>query len=161
MIEDRDVQLLGLLQRDADLSLNELAERVHLSPSACSRRIAQLRRRGVIRRLVALLDRRAVGVPTTVFAVIKVSGHSPGQTEALRTTIAQIDEIVEVHRVTGSFDYIMKIVLPNVEYYDTVYKRLVARLELHDVSAYISMETLKSEGELPLTHLPQDPPSTG
>ena len=102
------------------------------------------------------LDRRAIGVPTTVFAVIKVNSHSVAQTEALRRVIAEVEEIVEVHRVTGSFDYIMKIVLPSVEYYDSVYKRLVARLDLHDVSAYISMETLKSDAELPLTHMPHD-----
>ena len=69
--------------------------------------------------------------------------------DAFRAAIGDIAEVVEAHRLTGHFDYLLKLVLPNVEHYDTVYKRLTRRIELSDVSAYISMETLKAETALP------------
>jgi Lrp/AsnC family transcriptional regulator len=67
--------------------------------------------------------------------------------------VNSIPEIVEVHRLTGNFDYILKLVLPNVEYYDTVYKQLLKRLEMYDMSAYISMETVKLSPGLPTRHI--------
>ena len=152
MLDDRDRKLLTLLQNDAEAPLVVLAEAVSLSPSACSRRIARLREEGYIARTVAVLDRARVGLPTTIFVLLRTSEHSADWLERLRRIAADIPEIVELHRLTGNIDYIMKIVLPNVEYYDRIYKEIVRRISLHDVSAYISMETLKSEAALPTTH---------
>ena len=149
MLDDRDRKLLALLQRDSDTPIAELADAVALSPSACSRRILHLREHGFIQRRVACLDRARINLPTTVFALVKTARHSADWLEDFRTALADIDEIVEVHRLTGQYDYIMKIVLPNVEYYDAIYKRLVSRIELFDVSASISMETMKQEVALP------------
>ena len=149
MLDDRDRKLLTLLQRDAEASVTDLAERVSLSVSACSRRIARLRETGYIARQVAILDRRAMRVPTTVFVMVRTTRHAADWLEAFRRALADIPEIVEVHRLTGHYDYVLKMVLPNVEHYDTVYKALVGRVELSDVSASISMETLKDDTALP------------
>ncbi|WP_182087196.1 Lrp/AsnC family transcriptional regulator [Aureimonas sp. ME7] len=149
MLDDRDRLLLDLLQEDADRPVGELAERAALSPSACSRRIQRLRDEGYVKRRVALVDRRRINLPTTVFVIVKTSRHSGGWLEEFKSALAAIPEIVEVHRLTGNVDYILKIVLPDVEHYDTIYKRLVSRIELFDVSAYISMETVKSETAVP------------
>ncbi len=129
--------------------MQDLAERASLSASACSRRIQRLRDEGYLKRRVALVDRKRINLPTTVFVIIKTSRHAGNWLEEFRAALAAIPEIVEVHRLTGNFDYILKVVLPDVEHYDTIYKRLVARVELFDVSAYISMETVKSEVALP------------
>ena len=149
VLDDRDRRILDLLQLDADLPAAEIAERVSLSPSACSRRIARLREAGYVARRVAILDRRRAGLPTTVFVVLRAGRHSAEWLDGFRRAVAAIPEIVEVHRLTGNFDYILKVVLPDVERYDDIYKRLVGRIELSDVSAYISMETLKLETALP------------
>lgn len=145
MLDDRDRKLLTLIQRDAEASVTELAECVALSVSACAR----LREAGYIARQVAILDRRAMRVPTTVFAMLRTTRHGADWLDAFRRAVADIPEIIEVHRLTGHYDCVLKIVLPNVERDDKVYKDLVGRVELFDVSASISMETLKDDTALP------------
>lgn len=142
---------MGLLQADADTPITEIADAVALSASACSRRIARLREEGFIARTTAELDRRRMGLPTTVFVIIRTGSHAADWLEKFHAAVATIPEIVEVHRLTGNFDYILKMVLPNVEHYDVVYKQLVGRIELFDMSAYISMETVKLSRGVP-TH---------
>jgi Lrp/AsnC family transcriptional regulator len=151
-IDPRDIACLGLLQQDAEMSVQAIAERVALSPSATSRRITQLRESGFIRRVVALLDRGRLRVPTTVFLTIRAV-HSEEWTIRFKAAIAAIPEIVEAHRLAGNIDYVLRIVVPNVEYYDMIYKRLIAEVSISEVSAYFSMETLKDETALPLTHV--------
>ena len=152
MLDDRDRRILDLLQVNAVMPVAEVAEQVALSPSACSRRIQKLEEAGYIARRVAVLDRERIGVPTTVFALVKTAHHSDDWIESFRKAISDIGEIVEAHRLTGSYDYILKVVLPRVEHYDVVYRRLVKRIELFDVSAFISMEVLKSGGNLPVDY---------
>ena len=149
MLDDRDRKLLTLIQRDAETSVTELAELVSLSVSACSRRLARLREAGYVARQVAILDRRAMRVPTTVFVMLRTTRHAADWLDAFRRAVADIPEIVEVHRLTGHYDYVLKVVLPDIEHYDQVYKDLVGRVELFDVSASISMETLKDDTALP------------
>lgn len=152
MLDERDRKLLSLLQQNADLPVGELAERIHLSVSACSRRIQRLEESGHILRRVALLDRTAMGVPTTVFALIRTAHHSEEWMEDFRKAIRDVPEIVEVHRLTGNYDYILKIVLPRVEHYDVIYKALVRRIALFDVSASISMEVMKAGEAIPVDY---------
>ncbi len=152
MLDERDRKILDALQHDAAIQVSELADLVSLSPSACSRRIQRLEEAGYIARRVAILDRDRVGVPTTVFALVKTSHHSDDWTEAFRRAISDIPEVVEAHRLTGSYDYLLKIAVPRVEQYDVVYRRLVRRIELFDVSAFISMETLKAGEAVPVNY---------
>ena len=152
MLDDRDRKILRLLQEDAGISVGALAEAVSLSMSACSRRIQRLEEAGYIARRVVVLDRRKMGVPTTVFALIKTAQHADGWIDDFRRAIASIPEITEAHRVTGSFDYILKIVLPSAEHYDEVYKQIVRQVSLFDISASISMEILKSGLALPVSY---------
>ena len=149
MLDERDRKLLTLLQTNAETPVNDLAEAVALSPSACSRRIARLKEEGYVTGSVAHLDRAKIGLPTTVFLVVRTGQHSISWLTAFHDAVAAIPEIVEVHRLTGNFDYVLKLVLPNVEHYDVIYKQLVSRVEMFDLSAYISMETVKQETALP------------
>lgn len=152
MLDERDRKILSLLQADAEQPVNDIAALVALSPSACSRRIARLKEEGFIARTTAELDRRKMGLPTTVFVIVRTGSHAADWLEKFHLAVSAIPEIVEVHRLTGNFDYILKIVLPDVEHYDVVYKRLVSRIELFDMSAYISMETVKSAQGLPTNY---------
>ncbi|PLU83822.1 ArsR family transcriptional regulator, partial [Sinorhizobium medicae] len=115
MLDDRDRKLLMLLQQDASVPMSDLAERVSLSLSACSRRIQRLEEAGYVSRRIVVLDREKMGVPTTVFALIKTAHHSDDWIEKFRRAISDIPEIVEAHRLTGNYDYIVKVVLPRVE----------------------------------------------
>ncbi|WP_064682647.1 Lrp/AsnC family transcriptional regulator [Rhizobium bangladeshense] len=150
MLDDRDKRILDMLQKNAGISVTDLAERVALSVSACSRRIQRLEESGHIARRIIVLDRERMGVPTTVFALVKTAHHSDEWTEAFRRIISDVPEIVEAHRLTGNHDYILKIVLPRVEHYDVIYKQIVRKLELFDVSASISMEELKQGMAIPV-----------
>lgn len=149
MLDDRDRRLLTLLQADAAMPVADLATAVNLSISACSRRVLRLENEGYILGRRTVLDRAKLGVPTTVFALIKTSKHSDDWLDAFRRAIANIPEIVEAHRLTGVYDYILKIMLPRVEHYDVIYKQIIRQVELFDVSASISMEVLKEAGGIP------------
>ena len=129
-----------------------IAASVALSASACSRRITRLKEEGYIARTLVELDRRKVGLPTTVFVIVRTGSHAADWLEKFHAAVGAIPEIVEVHRLTGNFDYIIKIVLPDVEHYDVVYKQLVSRIELFDMSAYISMETVKAAKGVPTNY---------
>jgi Lrp/AsnC family transcriptional regulator len=150
MLDDRDRRILEFLQADAGISVTDLAGHVSLSVSACSRRIQRLEESGHIARRIVVLDREKMGVPTTVFALIKTAHHSDEWIDKFRRVIADIPEIVEAHRLTGNQDYVLKIVLPRVEHYDVIYKQIVRKIELFDVSASISMELLKGGSSIPV-----------
>ncbi|MBP0577999.1 Lrp/AsnC family transcriptional regulator [Labrys sp. LIt4] len=151
-LDQRDKQILAMLQLQADHPLADLAEKTHLSPSACWRRIKRLEEEGYILRRAALLDRKKVGVPTTVYVMVRTANHSLDWLERFRALVADTPEIIEMHRLTGDIDYLLKIVLPDVESLDLVYKKLVAKLQFNDISSYISMEMFKDTTVLPLTN---------
>ena len=153
MLDDRDRQILTQLQENSETHVAEIAEQLSLSASACSRRIARLRAEGYITGTIALLDRQKINLPTTIFLLVRTGRHSKDWLDQFHSAVSSIQEIVEVHRLTGNFDYILKLVLPNVEYYDTVYKQLLKRMEMYDMSAYISMETVKCSRGLPTRHI--------
>ncbi|MBY9068122.1 Lrp/AsnC family transcriptional regulator [Hyphomonas sp. WL0036] len=153
MLDDRDRRILALLQENGEMPAADIAELLSLSASACSRRIARLRADGYITGTMALLDRKKINLPTTIFLLVKTGRHSKDWLDQFHAAVTTIPEIVEVHRLTGNFDYILKLVLPNVEYYDTVYKQLLKRMEMYDMSAYISMETVKLSAGLPTKHI--------
>ncbi|MCJ8509931.1 Lrp/AsnC family transcriptional regulator [Rhizobium lemnae] len=112
----------------------------------------RLRAEGYIIGTMSILDRRKINLPTTVFVLVKTGRHIEDWIERFHAAVSTIPEVVEVHRLTGNYDYILKIVLPNVEYYDVIYKQIIRRIELYDMSAYISMETVKQSFALPTIH---------
>lgn len=151
-MDPRDRRILDALQADASIAVADLADQVGLSASACWRRIKSLEDEGVISRRVALIDRRRANVPMTVFVGVRTSRHSMEWLEAFRQAIADIPEIVEAYRLTGEMDYLLRLVVPSVEVYDSVYKTLISRLDFTDVSSFISMEELKFTTAIPLKY---------
>ena len=147
-----DRKILSCLQRDAQLSVAEVAERVGLSTTPCWRRIQNLEKAGVIRARVALLDPEKMNVGVTVFVRVKTSQHTYDWLEAFARKVAGIDEVVEFHRMSGDIDYLLKIVVPDIAAYDAVYKRLIALADLTDVSSSFAMETIKYTTALPVDY---------
>ena len=148
-----DRRILDLLQKDGSLTAQEIAERVGLSKVPCWRRIKKLQEDGVIRQTVALLDARSLNVGTTVFVMMKTANHSAAWFERFQKAVRDIPEITEIYRMSGDVDYLMRIVVPDIDAYDVVYKKLIASIELLDVSASFALETIKSTTALPLHYV--------
>ncbi|WP_420403186.1 Lrp/AsnC family transcriptional regulator [Nisaea sp.] len=151
-MDDIDRRILGLLQEDAALSVAEIGSRVGLSSTPCWRRIQNLEKQGVIRKRVALLDRRAVDVPLTVFVMIRTSQHSEGWLEKFAKGVSDIPEVLEFYRMSGTVDYLLRVVVPSVDAYDAVYKRLISIADLAEVSSSFAMEEIKYTTALPLNY---------
>jgi Lrp/AsnC family transcriptional regulator len=148
-----DRRILDILQSDATVPIATIAEKVGLSTAPCWRRIKRLDEDGVIVRRVALLNRRKVNVPMTVFASVKAPRHAAEWLQSFRRIIADIPEIVEAWRLTGEADYLLRIVVPDVETYDAVYQRLIERLEFSDISSAIAMEEMKFTTAIPTSYM--------
>lgn len=147
-----DRRILESLQRDAELQVADLAQRVGTSASSCWRRIQRLREVGVITRQVALVDPRKVNVGVTVFVAVKTSRHTPEWFERFRATAESIPEVVEFYRMSGDVDYLLRVVVPDIAAYDAVYKRLTRGTDLADVSSSFAMQELKFTTALPLDY---------
>jgi Lrp/AsnC family transcriptional regulator len=152
-VDRLDKKILELLQRNGALTAAEVADRVGLSKAPCWRRIRRLQDEGVIRQTVALLDSRALNVGTTVFVMIKTGNHSEAWFERFVRAVRDIPEVTEIHRLSGEVDYLMRIVVPDIDGYDAVYKRLIGAIEFLDVSASFSLETIKHTTALPLSYV--------
>ena len=138
-----DKKILELLQKDGGLTAAELADRIGLSKAPCWRRIKRLEEEGVIKQTVALLDARALNLGTTVFVTLKTGNHSEAWFERFVKAVRDIPEVTEIHRMSGDVDYLMRIVVPDIDAYDVVYKRLIASVEFQDVSASFALETIR------------------
>jgi Lrp/AsnC family transcriptional regulator len=146
-----DRQILGLIQADASLPIQQVADRVGLSVNPCWRRIRRMEEDGVIQGRVALVEPGKVGPGLTVYVRIKTNQHSATWAKKLNEVIAAMPEILECHRIGGDVDYLLKVIVPDIAGYDRTYKALIERLpSLADVSALFSMERLKSTTGLPI-----------
>ena len=151
-----DARILDLLQQDGGLTAADIADRIGLSKAPCWRRIQKLQQDGVIRQSVALLDARALNVGTTVFVTLKTGNHSEAWFEKFVGAVRDVPEVTEIHRMSGDVDYLIRIVVPDIDAYDVVYKRLISAVEFQDVSASFVLETIKCTTALPLCYLELD-----
>lgn len=148
-IDATDERILGILQEDASLTVQEVADRAGLSSTPCWRRIRQLETTGVIERRVAIVNAASVGLAGTAYVFVRTNRHEAAWLETFASAIEEIPEIVECHRLSGDVDYLLKCVVKDIEHYDRVYRRLITRVEgLIDVSSAFSMERLKQVTKL-------------
>ena len=152
-MDQKDRKILKILQAEAGLSMNELAERTALSKSAVWRRVRELEDAGVIRGRVALLDPEALGYGLTVFALVRTSQHSDEWFSRFEAAVDSIPEILEFHRMSGDVDYLLRVVARDISHYDEIYKRLIREVDFADISSTFVMETLKSGVALPIDEL--------
>ncbi len=146
-----DRNLLLELQEDATLSLADLAEKVNLSPTPCWKRIKRLESEGYITRRVALIDPEKVGLGVSVFVHIKTRHHNSQWLESFAEKIHSFPEIAECYRMSGEFDYLLRVVVRDIQCFDYFYKQLVNSVDgLADVTSSFSMEQMKYTTALPL-----------
>ncbi len=145
-----DRKILDLIQKDAGLSVSEIADAVGLSTTPCWRRLQNLEKSGVVRGRVALLDRDAINLGVTVIVRIRTNRHDMEWLEQFARAVDTIEEIVEVYRMSGDIDYVLKVVVPDIASYDAIYKRLIASVPMIDVSSNFAMEEIKFSTRLPL-----------
>ncbi|MYH16189.1 MAG: Lrp/AsnC family transcriptional regulator [Gammaproteobacteria bacterium] len=150
-----DLKILDLLQHDATLSTAEVAEAVGLSTTPCWRRIQNLEKEGVITRRVALLDRDHLNVGMDAFVTIRTNQHNRRWLEAFASAVAAFPEVIELYRMSGDVDYLMRVVVPDIAAYDDFYQRLIRSIDLSDVSSSFAMERIKYTTVLPLKHAPR------
>ena len=150
MLDKPDRAILAELQRDATLTVDQLAERIHLSRNACWRRVKALEEAGVIKGRVALLDAAKLGLGLTAFIAIRTAQHEEKWLEKFSRAVREFPEIVGVYRTTGETDYLLQAVVADIAGYDQLYKRLITRIALTDVSASFVMEKIKETTALPI-----------
>jgi Lrp/AsnC family transcriptional regulator len=148
-----DSRILDLLQTDGALTAAAIADRIGLSKAPCWRRIKKLQDDGIIKQTVALLNAHALNLGTTVFVTLKTAKHNAAWFEQFVRAVREIPEITEIYRMSGDVDYLVRIVVPDIDAYDVVYKRLISTVEFLDVSASFALETIKYTTALPLTYM--------
>lgn len=152
MLDKIDRRILTVLQEDASATVAEIAERSGISSTPIWRRIKRMEAEGIIARQVTLLDPGKIGLKLTGYVLIRISDHNGDWLSRFVAAVDAIPEIVEAHRMAGNIDYILKVVAPDIAGYDAIYKRLIAAIDMSDVSASFSMEVLKSTTHLPLDY---------
>lgn len=150
-MDAKDKKILTALQGDSSLSLNELSEKVDLSPSPCWKRVRKLEDDGFILRRVALVDPDKVGLPLSVFVQLKTRNHNEEWLTHFANTASNFDEVVELYRMGGEWDYMMRVVVSDIHAYDRFYKELIKAIpDLSKVSSSFAMEQIKYTTALPL-----------
>lgn len=145
-----DKKILGELQRDASQSLDEIAKRVGSSKTPVWNRIRKLREGGIIRQQTVLLDAAALGFDACFFVLIRTSEHEADWQVAFLEALQDRPEVLEAHRLAGDIDYILKVQVKNARAYDTFYQALISEVKVHNVTALLSMEEIKSTTMIPL-----------
>jgi Lrp/AsnC family transcriptional regulator len=149
-IDETDRKILGELQRDAAQSLDEIASRVGSSKTPVWNRIRKLREAGVIGQQTVILDAEALGFEACFFVLIRTSEHDAVWQEAFLNALMKRPEVQEAHRLAGDIDYILKVRVKNARAYDAFYQALISEVKVHNVTALLSMEEIKSTSALPL-----------
>ena len=146
-----DRKMLAVLQEEGRISNAALAERLHLSPSPCLRRMRALEQEGVIAGYRAVLDREKLGIPMTVFVEVKVEGHSDKSAVAISKAINATPEIVAAHIVSGSADFLLEVAVADLAHYEQVMFQTLLKLpNVADVRSNFALRTVKPPGPLPV-----------
>ena len=152
MLDELDRKILATLQVDSSLSMQEVADRVGLSSTPCWRRIQKLESSGYIKRRVALLDAEKLNLGVSVFIAVKTNQHNAEWAQRFRRIVTSFPEVVDFFRLSGDVDYLIRAVVPDIRAYDELYQRLIAKIDIYDVSSMFAMEQIKSTTELPLVY---------
>jgi Lrp/AsnC family leucine-responsive transcriptional regulator len=149
-----DRRIIAALQADGRLTNADLAQRVGLSPSPCLRRVNRLERVGYIEGYRAMLRRDQIGLTLTVFVNVKIDGHADDRATAFEEAVVAIPEVVACHMVTGEADYLLEVVVPDLEHYRSfLLEKLLELPIVREVRSNIAIQSLKASATLPLEHL--------
>ena len=149
-LDKTDKEILRLLQSDATLPISEIAERVSLTTTPCWKRIQRLEQLGVISKRVVLIEPEELGLNMTVFVMVKTGSHEANWLNTFSEHASSIPEVVEFYRMSGEYDYMLKVVVADMKAFDSFYKRLVAKVNIAEVTSSFAMEQIKYTTELPI-----------
>src|SRR4051795_10195533 len=145
-----DRKILGVLQEDASLSVAEVGNRVGLSSTPCWKRIQKLEAEGVIQKRVAVVDPDKVGLGVSVFVAIETGDHSEEWLSRFADAVSAMPEVLEFYRMAGDVDYMLRVVVTDMQSYDVFYKKLIGTVTLKNVTSRFAMEKIKSVTALPV-----------
>ena len=156
-LDRTDRRILEVLQRDGNISNQELADQVGLSPSPCSRRVKQLQEAGIITRTVTLLDPARLDLKMTAYIQISMDKHTPDRFENFESHVSSYPEVVECSLITGhTADYLVKVVVPDMDAFQEFLLGRLTRIEgVSGVHSSFVMKKVVERTELPLDHLRQ------
>ncbi len=150
-LDDFDRKILRTLQENADYSMAELGEKVGLSHTPCWRRIKRLEAEGIIKGKVTLLDPRKLDLSVTVYAYIIIQSHNEESLNAFESAVHEVPEIVECYSTSGEKDYVLRLVVNNVEHYERLLKQSLVHLpNVASVNSTFALKQVKYTTELPL-----------
>lgn len=145
-----DRQILDLLQHDGSLSVAQLADRLGMTPPPCWRRVKRLKDHGILLRQVWIANAAALGLGTTIFATVKLATHDSDATSAFHKQVGELPEVVECHILLGTIDVLLKIIVPDIKYYERFfYDRLSQLPSVREVNSSVSMSEVKNSFALP------------
>ena len=147
-----EIKILRELQRDANQTTAQVAERVGLSASPCWRRIDRLERDGFIRKRVAIIDRRKVGLNAHVFAQVKLNAHGRANLDEFTEAIRAFPEVLECYVLMGPVDFLIRIVAPDIEAYERFFFNRLSQLPgVQEVNSTVALSEIKATTALPIT----------
>ena len=149
-LDELDRKILMQLQEDGGQSLDDIAKNVGSSKTPVWNRIRKMREAGVIKQQTYLLDAEALGLEACFFVLIRTSEHDAAWQKAFLKALKERPEVQEAHRLAGDIDYILKVRVANARAYDVFYQALISEVKVHNVTALLSMEEIKSTTMLPL-----------
>ena len=147
-----DKKILSILQANADIPIAELSKKINLSATPCWARINKLYKQGYIKKKVAVVDRLKINLPVIVFVQIRTSQHSMNWSKKFIKAVTEMEEVVEFYRLSGTIDYIFKVLVPSIDKYNEFYKRLTDKIDLSEVTSNFSMEEIKCTSNLSLNY---------
>ena len=152
-MDDIDKKILSLLQINADIPVAELSKKVNLSSTPCWLRINKLYKQGFIKKKVAVIDRTKINLSVVAFVQIRTSQHNMAWSKKFIEGVKEMDEVVEFYRLSGTTDYLLKVLVPSIDKFDAFYKKLTDKIDLSDVTTSFSMEEIKQTSNLPLNYI--------
>jgi Lrp/AsnC family transcriptional regulator len=151
MLDTFERRILALLQEDASLSTAAIAEKVGLSQSPCWRRIDRLERDGFIKRRVALVDRRKIGLNAHIFAQVKLNAHGRANLDEFTEAIRGFSEVLECYVLMGPVDFLIRVVATDIEAYERFFFNRLSQLPgVQEVNSTVALSEIKATTALPI-----------
>ena len=147
-----DKKILSILQVNADIPIAELSKKVNLSATPCWARINKLYKQGYIKKKVAIVDRFKINLSVVAFVQVRTNQHNMIWSKQFIKAVKEMEEVVEFYRLSGTVDYIFKVLVPSIEKYNEFYKKLTDKVDFSEVTSSFSMEEIKYTNSLTLNY---------
>jgi|TARA_B100000315_G_C14088048_1_gene367903 Lrp/AsnC family transcriptional regulator len=150
-LDDKDIQILNLLQTNAELTTVAIAEKIHMSQSPCWRRIRKFKENGIVKNTVCLLDREKVGMECVVFIDVNLIRTTIKKIEEFEHQVAEMPEVIECYTMTGGIDFMLKVVTKNIRHYEAFARTKLAPLaNISQINSRVALTNVKNTTALPL-----------